>query len=40
MARAPVTTSWQAGDRYEAYMGRRSGAIAPRFLDWLALSAA
>ena len=28
--------AWQAGDRYEAYMGRWSRALAPRFLDWLA----
>jgi SAM-dependent methyltransferase len=26
---------WQAGDSYEAYMGRWSRKIAPRFLDWL-----
>jgi len=25
---------WQAGDSYEAYMGRWSRKIAPRFLDW------
>ncbi len=29
--------AWQAGDRYEAYMGRWSRQVAPRFLDWLAL---
>jgi SAM-dependent methyltransferase len=29
--------AWEAGDRYEAYMGRWSRRIAPRFLDWLAL---
>jgi SAM-dependent methyltransferase len=28
--------AWQAGDSYEAYMGRWSRAVAPRFLDWLA----
>jgi SAM-dependent methyltransferase len=27
--------AWQAGDRYEAYMGRWSRQIAPHFLDWL-----
>jgi SAM-dependent methyltransferase len=27
--------AWQAGDSYEAYMGRWSRQIAPRFLDWL-----
>jgi hypothetical protein len=27
--------TWQAADRYEAYMGRWSRQIAPRFLDWL-----
>ena len=27
--------AWQAGDRYEAYMGRWSRQLAPRFLDWL-----
>ncbi len=26
---------WQAGDRYEAYMGRWSRLVAPRFLEWL-----
>ena len=26
---------WQATDAYEAYMGRWSRQIAPRFLDWL-----
>lgn len=29
--------AWQAGDSYEAYMGRWSRQVAPRFLDWLAL---
>jgi ubiquinone/menaquinone biosynthesis C-methylase UbiE len=28
---------WQAGDSYDAYMGRWSRRIAPRFLDWLDL---
>ncbi|HYF57847.1 MAG TPA: methyltransferase domain-containing protein [Burkholderiaceae bacterium] len=27
--------AWQAGDAYEAYMGRWSRRIAPRFLEWL-----
>lgn len=27
--------AWQAGDRYEAYMGRWSRQVAPRFLDFL-----
>ena len=27
--------AWHAGDHYEAYMGRWSRQIAPRFLDWL-----
>lgn len=26
--------AWQAGDNYDAYMGRWSRQIAPRFLDW------
>jgi phospholipid N-methyltransferase len=26
---------WQAGESYDAYMGRWSRKIAPRFLDWL-----
>ncbi|MRX51426.1 methyltransferase domain-containing protein [Paracoccus sp. S-4012] len=29
--------AWQAGDSYEAYMGRWSRPIAARFLDWLGL---
>ena len=29
--------AWQAGDSYDAYMGRWSRPIAARFLDWLAL---
>lgn len=28
--------AWQAGDNYDAYMGRWSRRIAPLFLDWLA----
>ena len=27
--------AWEAGDNYDAYMGRWSRALAPRFLDWL-----
>jgi ubiquinone/menaquinone biosynthesis C-methylase UbiE len=30
--------AWQAGDSYDAYMGRWSRQIAPRFLDWLGAS--
>jgi SAM-dependent methyltransferase len=37
MAEASRHDAWAAGDRYEAYMGRWSRLIAPRFLDWLAL---
>jgi SAM-dependent methyltransferase len=29
--------SWGAGDAYDAYMGRWSRRVAPRFLDWLGL---
>jgi len=29
--------SWQAGDSYDAYMGRWSRRLAPRFVDWLGL---
>jgi ubiquinone/menaquinone biosynthesis C-methylase UbiE len=35
MAEASRHDAWQAGDRYEAYMGRWSRQVAPRFLDWL-----
>lgn len=28
--------AWQAGDSYDAYMGRWSRGIASRFIDWLA----
>ncbi|QQS12948.1 MAG: transposase [Rhodospirillales bacterium] len=31
--------AWQAGDSYDAYMGRWSRLVAPRFLDWLAAPA-
>jgi len=37
VAEASKHDAWQAGDRYEAYMGRWSRLVAPRFLDWLAL---
>jgi SAM-dependent methyltransferase len=39
MAEASRHDAWQAGDRYEAYMGRWSRMVAPRFLDWLAVPA-
>jgi SAM-dependent methyltransferase len=35
MADASRHDAWQAGDSYEAYMGRWSRQLAPRFLDWL-----
>ena len=35
MAKSSRHDAWQAGDRYEAYMGRWSRQLAPRFLDWL-----
>lgn len=35
MAETSRHDAWQAGDSYEAYMGRWSRQIAPRFLDWL-----
>jgi ubiquinone/menaquinone biosynthesis C-methylase UbiE len=35
MAESTRHDAWQAGDNYEAYMGRWSRQIAPRFLDWL-----
>lgn len=35
MAESSRHDAWQAGDRYEAYMGRWSRQLAPRFLDWL-----
>jgi SAM-dependent methyltransferase len=31
--------AWQAGDSYDAFMGRWSRRIAPQFLDWLAVPA-
>jgi ubiquinone/menaquinone biosynthesis C-methylase UbiE len=39
MAEASRHDAWQAGDRYEAYMGRWSRRIAPLFLDWLGAGA-
>jgi ubiquinone/menaquinone biosynthesis C-methylase UbiE len=35
MAESSRHDAWQAGDRYEAYMGRWSRQLAPRFVDWL-----
>jgi len=35
MADASRHDAWQAGDSYDAYMGRWSRQVAPRFLDWL-----
>jgi SAM-dependent methyltransferase len=35
MAEASRHDSWQAGESYDAYMGRWSRRIAPLFLDWL-----
>jgi ubiquinone/menaquinone biosynthesis C-methylase UbiE len=34
MPEATRHDAWQAGDNYDAYMGRWSRQIAPRFLDW------
>ena len=36
MARSSLHDGWNAGSSYDAYMGRWSREIAPRFLDWLA----
>jgi SAM-dependent methyltransferase len=38
MAETSRHDAWQAGDRYEAYMGRWSRQIAPRFLDFVGAS--
>lgn len=38
MAEASRHDAWQAGDSYDAYMGRWSRQVAPRFLDWLGVS--
>jgi SAM-dependent methyltransferase len=35
MQEASRHDAWQAGDHYEAYMGRWSRQIPPRILDWL-----
>jgi SAM-dependent methyltransferase len=35
MAKASRHDAWQAGESYDAYMGRWSRKIAPLFLDWL-----
>jgi SAM-dependent methyltransferase len=35
MAGSSRHDAWQAGDSYDAYMGRWSRQVAPRFLDWL-----
>jgi ubiquinone/menaquinone biosynthesis C-methylase UbiE len=35
MTEASRHDAWQAGERYETYMGRWSRQIAPHFLDWL-----
>ncbi|MFM9850116.1 MAG: class I SAM-dependent methyltransferase [Hyphomicrobiaceae bacterium] len=35
MAETSRHDTWQAGDRYEAYMGRWSRQVAPRFLDFV-----
>ena len=35
MSTAARHDAWQAGDSYEAYMGRWSRLVAPAFLDWL-----
>jgi SAM-dependent methyltransferase len=39
MSEASRHDAWQAGENYEAYMGRWSRKVAPRFLDWLAIPA-
>ncbi|HJQ55406.1 MAG TPA: class I SAM-dependent methyltransferase [Vineibacter sp.] len=38
MAETSRHDAWQAGDNYDAYMGRWSRRVAPRFLDWLAVA--
>ena len=35
MTEAARHDAWQAADSYDAYMGRWSRQVAPRFLDWL-----
>lgn len=39
MANSTRHDAWQAGDSYDAYMGRWSREIAARFLDWLDIPA-
>lgn len=39
MSEAARHDRWQAGDSYDAYMGRWSRKVAPRFLGWLDLPA-
>jgi hypothetical protein len=39
MAETTRHDAWQAGDSYEAYMGRWSRPVAVRFLDWLGMPA-
>ena len=36
MVEASRHDAWQAGESYDAYMGRCSRKLAPHFLDWLA----
>lgn len=36
MVEASRHDAWRAGESYDAYMGRWSRKVAPRFLDWLA----
>jgi SAM-dependent methyltransferase len=38
MAETSRHDAWQAGDRYEAYMGRWSRQLAPLFLDYLGVA--
>lgn len=35
MTQTSLHDAWSAGDNYDAYMGRWSRQVAPRFLDWL-----
>lgn len=36
MKQAARHDAWSAGENYDAYMGRWSRLLAPRFLDWFA----
>ena len=36
MSKSSRHDAWSAGSSYEAYMGRWSREVAPRFLDWIA----